>query len=67
LLILDIAIALAVFGVLLAALTYFSALLADITGHFPLLFIHKPQRQLFRLLRWVVAAAVTAGILAAME
>lgn len=57
----------AVFGILLLVLTYTSAFFADITGLFRLLFIQKPYRQLFRLLRWLLAGAVAIGIVAAIE
>lgn len=67
LLALEIAIGVVVFGVLLLALTYSTALVADITGHFRLLFIQRPYQQLFRLFRWLVAAAATLGVLAVIE
>ncbi len=63
----EIAIGVVVFGVTLLALTYSSAFVADITGSFRLLFIQRPYQQLFRLFRWLLAAAATVGILAIIE
>ena len=65
--VLEIAIGAAVFGLALPVLTYASAFVADITGCFRLLFIQKPYRGLFRLVRWLLAALVAVGILAAIE
>jgi hypothetical protein len=65
--IMQIAAGIALFGILLLVLTYASALVADVTGMFRLLFIQKPYRQLFRLVRWLVAGAVAIGIVAAIE
>lgn len=66
-LLLEIAIGIAVFGLSLFALTYSSAFVADITGYFRLLFIQKPYRQAFRLVRWLIAAFATLGVLAVIE
>lgn len=66
-LLLEIAIGIAVFGLALFALTYSSAFVADITGFFRLLFIQKPYRQAFRLVRWLIAALATLGVLAVIE
>ena len=63
----EIAAGIGIFGVLLLVLTYTSAFVADITGAFRLLFIQKPYRQLFRLLRWLLAGAVAIGIVTAIE
>lgn len=67
LLLVEIVVAVAVFGVTLFALTYSSALVADVTGCFRLLFIQRPHRQVFRLLRWLIAAAAAIGVLAFIE
>jgi hypothetical protein len=65
--IIEIAIGVGVFAAALLLLTYASALVADRTGAFPLLFIQKPYRQLFRLVRWLLAGAAAVGVLAAIE
>jgi len=67
LLVLDIGLGLIVFGATLLALTYSTAFVADVTGHFRLLFIQRPYRQVFRLVRWLLAAAATMGVLAVIE
>lgn len=64
---LEIAIGIAVFALVLLGLTYVCAYIADITGAFRLLFIQKPHAQAFRLVRWLLAGAATAGVLAAIE
>ena len=64
---LEIAIGVAVFGVALFTLTYTSAFVADVTGQFRLLFIQKPYRGMFRLVRWLIAALATLGVLAVIE
>lgn len=66
-LVLEIAIAMVVFGMALLALTYSTALVADVTGHFRLLFIQRPHQQVFRAVRWLVAATAAFGVLAAIE
>ena len=65
--IVEIAAGIVLFGVVLLVLTYTSAFVADITGLFRLLFIQKPYRQLFRLVRWLVAGTVAIGVVAAIE
>jgi len=64
---LEIATGVAVFGLALFALTYSSAFVADVTGFFRLLFIQKPYRQAFRLVRWLIAAIAALGVLAIIE
>ena len=64
---LEIAIGIAVFGIALFALTYSTAFVADITGLFRLLFIQKPYRRVFRLVRWLIAALAAIGVLAVIE
>ena len=49
------------------SLTYASAFVADITGHFRTLFIQKPYRQAFRLVRWLVAGLAAIGLIAVIE
>jgi hypothetical protein len=49
------------------ALTYSTAFVADVTGYFRLLFIQRPYRQAFRLLRWLVAAVAAVSVLGAIE
>lgn len=56
-----------VFAIALLLLTYGSALVADLTGLFHLLFIKRPHRSIFRFVRWLIAAAATFGILSAIE
>ena len=65
--IIEIAIGIAVFAGALLLLTYASALAADRTGTFRLLFIQTPYRQLFRLVRWLLAGLAAVGVLAAIE
>jgi len=65
--VLQIAMGVMVFGVALLALTYSTAFVADVTGYFRLLFIQRPYRQAFRLLRWLVAAVAAVSVLGAIE
>ena len=67
LLVLEIVIGVVVFGATLFALTYSSAFVADVTGYFRLLFIQRPYQQVFRLVRWLLAAAATIGVLTVIE
>lgn len=63
----EIAIAVAVFAAALLTLTYTTALIADLTGMFRLLFIERPYRQAFRILRWLLAAVAAAMVVVAIE
>lgn len=65
--IIEIAIGICVFAGALFLLTYTSALVADISGTFRLLFIQRPHRQIFRLVRWLLAGAAAVGVMAAIE
>jgi hypothetical protein len=65
--IVEIALGVVVFAATLLLITYASAFVADITGAFRLLFIQRPYRQLFRLVRWLLAGLAAAGVLAAIE
>jgi hypothetical protein len=67
LLVLEIVTGVVVFGVSLFALTYSTAFVADVTGYFRLLFIQRPYQQVFRLVRWLLAAAAALGVLAIIE
>lgn len=52
---------LVLFALTLLLLTYSSAWIADVTGHFRTLFVRQPYSLAFRIVRWVVAGAVTAA------
>ena len=65
--VLELGIGVAVFGVVLLALTFSTALVADLTGYFRLLFVQRPYQQQFRLLRWLVAAVAALGVITAIE
>ena len=56
-----------VFVLCLAVLTFSTAWLADVTGLFRLLFIARPTRLAFRVLRWLVAGAAAVAVVAAIE
>ncbi len=63
----EIAIGIVAFAIALFALTYSTAFVADVTGHFRLLFIQRPYQQLFRAVRWLLAGAAALSILAIIE
>jgi hypothetical protein len=65
--IMEIGLGLVVFALVLLVITYASAFVADVTGMFRVLFIQKPYRQAFRLVRWLLAAVAAAGVFAAIE
>jgi hypothetical protein len=49
------------FAVTLIVITYSSAWVADVTGHFRTLFVRQPLSRAFRAARWLVAALVSIG------
>lgn len=51
----DVVGALVVFVLALAGLTFVTAYVADVTGHFRTLFVTSPCRQIFCVCRWVAA------------
>ena len=57
----------AVFCIVLPLLTFFTAWAADVTGLFRVLFIHKPTRLVFRILRWALALAAAVAIAMAVQ
>jgi hypothetical protein len=57
----------AAFCIVLPLLTLATAWLADVTGRFQQLFVKKPGRSLFRLIRWATALAIAIAVAAALE
>lgn len=56
-----------VFLIVLPLLTFSTAWAADATGLFRVLFIHKPTRLAFRLLRWAIAIAAAIAVAMAVQ
>jgi hypothetical protein len=52
---------LVLFAVTLIVITYSSAWIADVTGHFRTLFVRQPHSRAFRVARWLIAGLVTIG------
>jgi hypothetical protein len=52
---------LVLFALTLIVITYSSAWVADVTGHFRTLFVRQPHSRAFRVARWIIAGLVTIG------
>lgn len=57
---------LVLFALTLLVVTFSSAWVADVTGHFRTLFVLQPHSRAFRIVRWVIAGLVTLGTIDAV-
>lgn len=57
---------LVLFAMTLIVITFCSAWVADLTGHFRTLFVRQPTRGAFRVARYAAAGLVTVGVVDAL-